>query len=156
LADYFAAAERLTAPYHHVRLTSVWTQSETDARGHTTDGRYEETLMRSGEFASARRRSVEFDQAYLAHPRRSIVARREGPDRPWKVEDDFKRTPQQSHDSTLELIDNMDLAEHWVMVPLIGLSEYFTLLVSHDHYVVTSLERFTEDGRPRVRVRIED
>lgn len=156
VVESFAAAERLMAPYHHVRLTSVWTRSDTDARGHTEDGRYEETLMRSGEFASLRRRSPQFEHAILAHPRRSILARRLGPDRPWEIEDESKRTPEQSRREALERIDGMDLAGHWIMVPLIGLSEFFALLVSHDHYVVTALERFSDDGRPRVRLRIED
>jgi hypothetical protein len=156
LAEYFAAAERLMTPYHHVRMISVWTRSETDARGHTEDGRYEETLMRSGEFASLRRRLSRFEHALLAHPRRSILARRSGPDRPWEVEDESKRTPEQSRREALERIDGMDLAGHWGMVPLIGLAEFFALLVSHDHYVVTALERFSDDGRPRVRLRIED
>ncbi len=53
--DYFAAMERLLSPYRHVRLTSVWTRSTTDAAGHTQDGGYEARLLRSGEFASMRR-----------------------------------------------------------------------------------------------------
>src|SRR5262249_28511500 len=110
LAAYFAAAERSMAPYHHVRLTSVWTRSATDAQGHTEGGRYKETLMRSGEFASVRRRSVQFEHALLAHPRRSILARRDAKGGPWQVEDDSKRTPERSRECALERIDGMDLA----------------------------------------------
>jgi hypothetical protein len=137
-------------------MTSVWMRSSTDARGHTEDGRYEETLLRSGEFATLRQRSSDFEQACLAHPRRSILARRNGPDRPWQVEDESRRTPEQSRDRALERIDGMDLAGHWVMVPLVGLAEYFSLLISHDQYIVSDFERFSEDGRPRVRIRVED
>ena len=156
LAEYFAAAERLLAPYHHARLTSAWTRSSTDANGRTEKGGYEDRLLRSGEYASVRRRSPAHEQVYLAHPRRSISARRDGPGRPWRVEDESRRTPEQSRRRTLDLIDGTAIAGHWDIVPLVGLAESFSLLLSTDPFVVAAFERFSEDGRPRVRVRIED
>ena len=54
LADYFAAAERLLAPYDHVRLTTVF---RADSDGQGAQPRYEERqeLLRSGPFARLRR-----------------------------------------------------------------------------------------------------
>ena len=146
----------MLVPYHHARLTSVWTRSSTDAKGLTEKGGYEDRLLRSGEFASVRRRSPFLEQVYLAHPRRSISARRDGPGRPWLVEDESRRTPEQSRRRTLDLIDGMAIAGHWDIVPLVGLAEFISLLASTDPFVVAAFERFSDDGRPRVRVRIED
>lgn len=55
LADYFAAAERLLAPYDHVRLTTVF-RVATDAPGGQRSYHEErQELLRSGPFARLRR-----------------------------------------------------------------------------------------------------
>ncbi len=154
--DYFAAMERLLAPYRHVRLTSVWTRSTTDAAGHTQDGGYEARLLRSGEFASMRRKWSDGELAYLAHPRRSIVARRNSLDGPWMVEDESKRTPEHARRRALKVIDGADIAGHWTVAPLVGLADYLSLLTTNNQFVVAACERFADEGRLRVRVRIED
>ena len=122
LADYFAAAGRMLAPYRHARLTAVWTRTSTDAQGRTQDGGYEARLLRSGEFASLRRRWSGGELAYLAHPRHSIVARRESLDGPWQVNDESRRTPEQSRRRALDRIDSIEIAGHWDVAPLVGLA----------------------------------
>jgi hypothetical protein len=72
LADYFEAAGRMLAPYHHARLTAVWTGSTTNTEDQRDVSAYEVHVVRSGEFASLRHRSSGHELAFLAHPRRSI------------------------------------------------------------------------------------
>ena len=158
LDEYFAAAERLLAPYRHSRLTAVWTRSDTDAGDQSHDDTNEVRVLRSGEFASLRRRSPGHELAFLAHPRRSIRADRDPPDRPWQAEDTSIRTPDQSRHRALRRIDEFDYAGRR-SVALVALADDIADLarsVSFDHLVVTALERFTEAGRPRVRLRIEN
>ncbi len=94
LADYFAAAARMLAPYHHIRLTTVTTRSADAAQGRSHPGPLQTgRLLRSGAFVSDRVRWRHSEVAFLAHPRRSIVASRNPLDRPWKLEDESKRRP---------------------------------------------------------------
>jgi hypothetical protein len=154
--DYFAAMERLLAPYRHVRLSSVWTRSTTDAAGRTHDGRYEARLLRSGEFASMRRKWSDGEVAYLAHPHHSIAGRRNSLDGPWEVEDESKHTPDHACRRALKAIDGADIAGHWAVAPLVGLADYLSLLTTNNQFVVAACERFADNGQPRMRVRIED
>jgi hypothetical protein len=155
LAEYFAAAERMLAPYHHVRMTSVWKGSTKDAEGRAHTYTFEVRVLRSGEFASLRRQADGGELAYLAHPRRSILARRPLTP-PWEVEDESRRTPEQSRHRALDRIDDLDAAGRGIMAPLMALSEDLADRGSHEGLVVAGFDRSDENGRPRVRVRIED
>ena len=155
LADYFAAAERMLAPFRHVRLTAVATRSDTDAHGRTETASHEDRLLRSGEFAILRHRTPQFELAYVSHPQRSIVARRFTEECTWRVDDESKRTPEQARRRALYLIDILDAAGHEDVAPLLSFSDHPAVNFHEDH-VVAALDRFTEDDRPRVRVRIED
>jgi hypothetical protein len=155
LADYFAAAERMLALNRHIRMTAVATRSDTDAHGRTENSSHEDRLLRSGDFASLRYRTPYYEEARLSHPRRSIVARRTAEDRTWRVEDESKRTPEQARRRALFLIDILDAAGHQDVAPLLTLGDGPPIQLHRDH-VVAAIDRFTEDGRPRVRVRIED
>ena len=112
-------------------------------------------MLRSGEFASLRRRSSGHELAFLAHPRRSIQADRAAPDRPWEYEDAAIRTPDQARHRALRRINEFDAAGRR-SVALVALTDDIARLDLVDHLVVTALDRFTEADRPRVRVRIED
>ena len=92
LADYFEAAKRMLAPHHHARFTAVWTASTIDNEGQRELSTYEDRVLRSGEFASLRRRSTGDELAFLAHSRQSIGASRPSPDQPWSLEDDSRLT----------------------------------------------------------------
>jgi hypothetical protein len=153
LAEYFAATDRILALYRQVRVTAVGNRSTTIAGGQTKNSPYEDRTLRSGEFASLRHKTPDFEIARLSQPRRSIEARRDETDRTWQVEDESKRSPEQSRRHALYLIDLLDAAGCWSVAPLVNLSRD---LNRFNGFVVAGLERFTENGRPRVRVRIED
>jgi hypothetical protein len=155
LDEYFAAAGRMLAPYHHVRLTAAFSHSFTDVRGRTQASSFESRSLRSGEFASYRQRSSDGELAYLAHPRRSIAAHRNGADRPWEVEDFSRGTAEQARHRALDKIDRFDMVGRGSTAPLIALARGLGDRL-HDGLVVAALERLEENGRPRVRVRIED
>jgi hypothetical protein len=155
LADYFESARRMLAPYHHARLTAVWTGSTTDAGGQRDVSTYEERVVRSGELASLRRQSSGHELALLAHPRRSIAADRPAPREPWLLEDGSRLTPPQLRHRILQRIDELDVAGRR-SAALIALADDLPGFRGIDAFAVTALERFTESGRPRVRVRIEN
>jgi hypothetical protein len=155
LADYFTAAARMLGPNQHVRLRAVMNQSDTDAQGRTETTSYEQRLLRSGELASLRHRTPYFEEARLSHPRRSIVARRAAADRAWRVEDESNRTPKQARRRALFLIDILDAAGHQDVAVLLAFAQEPPIQFRRD-LVVAALNRFTEGGRPQVRVRIED
>jgi hypothetical protein len=154
LADYFAAAERLLAPYQHVRLTAVIEDSSADAHGQKETFSWDIRLSRSGPFASLRGRWPRIERARLAHPRRSLIADRDGPNAPWKVEDELKRTRDQSYHRALGRIHDLDVVRYNTAL-LLGMSEEL-FDRNHEGIVVTGFERLTEKGRPIVRVRLED
>jgi hypothetical protein len=155
LADYFEAAERVLTPFRHARLTAVWTGSTTDAGGQQDVSVYEVRVLRSGEFASLRHRSSGNELAFLAHPRRSIWAARPAPDEPWVLEDGSRLTPPQFRHRILQRIDDLDVAGRR-SAALIALADDLPRFRGIDAFAVTALEHFTESGRPRVRVRIEN
>jgi hypothetical protein len=154
LDDYFAAAERLRAPYRHVRLTAAWSGSSAEADGRTHSETFEIHLLRSGPFASLRRRDLG-ELAYLAHPRRSILARLPH-DPPWELEPSSGRTPEQSYHRALDRIADFDVVEGEFASPLIALAREHADFGFPEDLTVTALDHFEEGGRPRVRVRIVD
>src|SRR5262249_43559646 len=80
---------------------------------------------------------------------------RDEPDRPWQVEDESRRTPEQSRHRALDRIDRFDTVGRASTAPLIALAREFTDRL-HDGLVVATLEHSDESGHPRVRVRIQD
>jgi hypothetical protein len=98
LADYFAAAKRLLAPYDHVRLTTVF-RAYSDGQG--AQPRYEQRqeLLRSGPLARVRLTDKRDDLAYLAGPDRSIEARRSlrSPNEPWTIREVPRSSLEQSY-----------------------------------------------------------
>ena len=155
LTDYFATAERMLAPNRQVRLKTVVSRSDTDAQGRKEDSSFEERSLRFEGFANLRHQTPYYELAYLSHPRRSLVARRNIEDRTWRVEDESQRTPEQARQRALFLIDILDAAGHRNVAPLHSIGDGLPIQLHRDH-VVAAFDRFSEDGRPRVRVRIED
>ena len=86
LADYFAAAERVLAPYDHVRLTTVF-RVYGNAQGARPRFEERQELLRSGLLARVRRTNNVDDVAYLAVADRSIMAQRylRPPAKPWQI-----------------------------------------------------------------------
>jgi hypothetical protein len=92
LTDYFAAAERLLAPFDHDRLkTRFRFERQTKAaNGAPNEWDEELTLLRSGPFARARVRVGSAEAAILAHPDHSLRAYRKLSPKlePWMIPDD--------------------------------------------------------------------
>jgi hypothetical protein len=154
LTDYFAAAERVLAPYRNARVTAVFQDSSTDDHGRKETSSWDIRLIRSGPFASVRSRLPTVERARLAHPTRSLSADRRGPNAPWMVDDDSRRTRDESYQRALGQIDRADIVRDLSAV-LLALSDD---LSGRDHagIVVAGFERLTEKGRPIMRVRFED
>jgi hypothetical protein len=77
LADYFAAAERMVAPYDHVRLTFTFRVGTEQDRAKPWLEEVRQTLLRSGPFARLRVQRIDRESARLAHPDHSIWLVRE-------------------------------------------------------------------------------
>jgi hypothetical protein len=153
LSEYLAAAAQMVSPYRQIRLNAASRGSTTDGEGRTHPYTSEVRVLRSGEFVSLRQEWSGNQLAYLAHPRRSILARRDAPNHAWEVEDQSKRAPEQAHYVPLGRIDD-SIAEF--AAPLVALSRTHLDLNLHRGFTVTRLEHFEENGRPRVRIRFEN
>jgi hypothetical protein len=113
LADYFAAAARLVAPFDHVRLTTTFRETVTKA-GRDDPYEYEEglTLLRSGPFARVRARVRHWrdgrEAAILAHPDHSLrVFRKLVPEiGPWTTVEDARATPLQAYRGALGKVES--------------------------------------------------
>ena len=113
LADYFAAATRLVAPYNQVRLTAAFRDTVTKA-GRDDPDEYEEglTMLRSGPFARVWHRVAHRldggESAILAHPDNSLhVFRKLVPEmKPWEVMEDARATPPQAYRQALDWVES--------------------------------------------------
>jgi hypothetical protein len=156
LADYFAAAERLLAPYEHIRLATVF---------HTRSGANEshdvrQELLRSGPLARFRKTEGTYDVAYLANPDRSIRARRnlEPPAEPWKITEGSRASPEQYYASVLQMIDSQStmVAEPAVHggLSLLHYPQYRKDMGFSTDYEVVKLQATTNDGHRLVTLRL--
>ena len=108
LAAYFAAAERMVAPYDHVRLRTTFrigTEAERDQPWYFEE---RQTLLRSGPLARLHERDRQYETARLAHPDHSI---RVGRDRkpaigPWTTPEEPQATRLESYRRALGRIDS--------------------------------------------------
>ncbi len=155
LADYFAAADHLLAPYEHIRLTTVW---------HSSRGAQENTvrqeLLRSGPFARLRKTEKGGDLAYLANPVRSIQARRDlgPPAEPWTITEDPRAPREQSYRRALQAIDEQSTmvgepAVHGGLILLQFPPDRNGIGFSID-YEVVKLNTTTNDGHRLVTLRL--
>ena len=96
LADYFAAAARLVAPYDHVRLKATIRHGTDTGTGHRWSHEERQTTLRSGPFALLRQRENYREVAALAHPDHSIFADHEWQPtlEPWKIPVDHGALPE--------------------------------------------------------------
>jgi len=157
LADYFAAAARLVAPFDHVRLTATF--RETEIKGGRDDPDVYEhrlTLLRSGPFARVwnrlRHRFNDSEGAILAHPDHSLrVFRNLIPEiGPWTIVEDARATSLQAYRQALDRVESA--SGSWFFAATHGgaiLLEYPQNLkddgVSTD-YEVVKLNATTVDG----------
>ena len=154
LADYFAAADRLLAPYEHIRLTTVF---HTSIDAHDIEVRQE--LLRSGPLARFRKTEGSNDLVVLANPDRSIQARRDlgPPVEPWTISEDSRASGEQSYRRALHAIDKESTmvgepAVHGGLI-LLGYPPYKNLGFSTEGDVV-KLQTKTNDGHRLVTLRL--
>ena len=157
LADYFAAAARLVAPYDHVRLTTTFRSRCRDE--------YEEglTLLRSGPFARVRSRlrgrGGGGEGAILAHPDHSLRAFRELiPEmEPWTIGEDAQATPLQAYQQALDRVEsasgNFFDATHGGAT-LLEFPQILKRDGSSTDYEVVKLNATTGDGHRLVTLRL--
>ena len=113
LTDYFAAAERLLAPYDRVRLTTTFRIERGNKAASDDPYEWEErlTLLRSGPFARVRHLVSghgRYERAILAHPDHSLWAFRElSPELgPWTIEEDVHANPLQAYRLALSKVES--------------------------------------------------
>jgi hypothetical protein len=148
--EYCAALERLKKPFEQFRMTLHWDQS---SEGDGKTYRIRVRIARSGDNESLR---IDFaggaGQVEIAHPQRSLTARREGPDAPWVVEHLRNEDAVSRSSRARRVIDDF-----WVVYVTVPSLIYTTRHRMERHgIVVEQFQRFTEGGRPCVRVRVAD
>ena len=155
LADYLAAADRLLAPYEHARTTAEYRFTTTDGHGEATTFCRTIRSVRSGAARSLWIKTEDKEEIYLAHPSGSLEAHRKRPTDPWEIQDDPKRSLDRSYRRIRDSIEHLDFQFE---VPRTLLSQVDNLKnrVDPESFVVAAFERFIKDGRPLVRVRLED
>jgi hypothetical protein len=144
LADYFAAAKRLLAPYDHVRLTTVF-RAYSDGQGAQPWYEQRQELLRSGPLARVRFTDKRDDLAYLAGPDRSIEARRSlrSPNEPWTIREVPRSSLEQSYRRACN--GGMVLLRYPQEPKLAGFST---------DYEVVELKSTTSDGHRLVTLRL--
>ena len=144
LADYFAAAKRLLAPYDHVRLTTVF-RAYSDGQGAHPWYEQRQELIRSGPLARVRLTDKRDDLAYLTGPDRSIEARRSlrSPNEPWTIREVPRSSLEQSYRRACN--GGMVLLRYPQEPKLAGFST---------DYEVVELKSATTDGHRLVTLRL--
>jgi len=164
LADYFAAAARLIAPFGQVRLTTRF-RIESGTKADRDDPyEYEErlTLLRSGPFTRVRHRIDDDEVAILAHLDHSLRAFRKLGAEPgaWTIKEDAEATPLQAYRRALSKIDpnsgnNAFIASHGGAALLEYHPQYFKDLgITIPDLEVTRLITSTDDGHPLLTLKL--
>jgi hypothetical protein len=166
LADYFAAATRLVAPYDHVRLTATFQIAEGIKAGCDDPYEWEErlTLLRSGPFARVRKRVLSRvggrESATLAHPDHSLRAFRElipeiGP---WTIEKAAQATPLQAYRQALDRVESASgdwfFAATHCGAMLLEYHKTLKVTGSSTDYEVVKFNATTVDGHRLVTLRL--
>ncbi len=95
------------------------------------------------------------ERAYLAHPQHSLKAQRKGPDKAWEVRDEPGLSPERAYWQSLAACDQREPSVHLAAFLLV-IGEELTGFGDTSGVVVSRLARVTENGRPLVRIRLED
>ena len=148
--EYFAATEVLLAPYRQVTMSAKVSSSTTNATGITETSEEDVRFVRSDRFRSYRLNNANYSEAMLAHPERSFDATKERPSDPWEIAADKTIDPAKSYRRITRAIERREYVSKLAAILL-------ALVEEEDHLIiVTKLERFSDQGRPRIRVRLED
>jgi hypothetical protein len=149
LVEYLAAAEVLLAPYQQVAMIAKVASSTTNATGITETSEEEVRFACSDRFRCYRLSNANYSEALLAHPERSFEARKERPSDPWEIVADKTIDPAKSYRRITRAIEGREYVSKLAAILLAVVAE------ENGRVTVTKLERFSDAGRPRVRVRLE-
>jgi hypothetical protein len=165
LADYFAAAARLVAPFHHVRLTATFRRTEAgDGRDEPDEHEARLTLLRSGRLARVRKQSryrVDgFERAILAHPDHSLLVGRDlAPEtEPWTIMGDAQAEPLQAYRVAMERVESA--SGDWFFdathggASLLQYPQQFKEIGLSTDYEVVEFHDATVDGHRLVSLRL--
>ncbi|MFO0887745.1 MAG: hypothetical protein U0790_01220 [Isosphaeraceae bacterium] len=152
VAEYVAAAEKLEAPYEHVRLTAEQVHHGPAGKNPVT---WQYAVKRNGPLIAYRRTIPgRGETALLARPGQSF-----GADRPvdesWVAQARGGMSPEQRERSVAQRIRE-DQPVPQVMLPLFGLADIATLLVDPLGVRVARLERSRDGDGPFVRLELEE
>jgi hypothetical protein len=156
MKGYFAAAKRLLEPYERVRMATTYEFDATDEHGQVQTFTQHARLVCSDRFRSLWVKTRDGEEVYLAHPARSLAARRQSPGEPWESEHDPAVSSQRLYERILRTIEREHPFRHFSPAALLELSEALGRRADVGSVAVTALERFTENGRHLFRVRFED
>ncbi len=155
VSDYFAASERMLAPYDHVRLTAERVYSSTEAGGKTSRYPWRYELKRSGPLQAFRVIDRDREEVYLANPAHSFRAERPAGGNAWKIRAHPDLSREQLYRWVLSKIDTSEPVTGST-APLIELADFATRLGEPFCLRVAKLARFTEKGRRLIRVELDD
>lgn len=155
VADYLAAAERLLAPYQHVRWTAERVFRKKEASGETSEIRDRLEMKRSGSRRAMNDSWNNVETVDLADPAHSFHADREPPAQAWRIHEHPPVSPERTYRRIFQRIDERDLLKS-ATAPLLGLANFARSLVNPIFFKVDRLERFTENGRHFIRLGFEN
>ncbi len=155
LSDYFKSMERIAAQYDQVRFTAEWAFATTTANGATSSRRLRYEFKRSGERALLKAKSPYREDVYLAHPEHSVHAERPGAGDAWEIVDEARSTREQSYRKIVREIRRTEPVAGAIS-PFIGLADGAANRGNSLRMKVAKLEKVSEEGRPWVRVELEE
>jgi hypothetical protein len=152
--EYLAASKTLAALYDHVDMTVEQSDHVADGHGKSFAETTRLEYRRSGDLMSLHATSPGREAVLLATPVHSVEARRRK-DRPrWEISDPLRDDPALAYRRISKWIMEGDPVYEAAFL-LRDTAEKTKVLVDAT-YAVTALERFSESGRPLMRVRLED
>ena len=154
--EYLAATKTLIAPYDHVDMTIERVFHGPDEHGKPETVTHRTVSRRSGDLMAMRAAYPHAGQAYLATPARSFVSRRPAENAPWEIIDRPRPDPELSYRGVVRHIAETGESFSKEAAFLLAIAAETQLLANASTFAVTQFERFTEGGRPCVRVRIEN
>jgi hypothetical protein len=152
--EYLERAPALIKPYEHVRMTVARTDQFKDEQGAPQSTKSQLTLLRSGELAAVRDTHPNYDDLWLATPRRSFFARRRAAG--WENTDHSSGRERHAYRRALRRISELDPVQTDALLLLSLTEELRHNVTNPEAVVVTQLERSSGAGRPTVRVRFEN
>jgi hypothetical protein len=155
LDEYVAATATLIAPYDHVGMTIERAFEGTDNQGKPEAVTHRIVYRRSGDLIALRASYPDAVVAYAATPASSFFAQRNNRQASWEIVDRRRDDPAVSYRRVARRIAEAE-SFGTEAASLLALAAETRTLANPTSFAVTRLERFTEGGRPYLRVCIEN